>query len=475
MAGRQGVLYNLSVLSLGQVFSQLANLAALIFLGKHLTAHDFGIVQIGVAFMAYALITAEWGMMSLGIREVSRLDDSPAILRYAREHTGMMAFQALGVMGLGLVLLPHLPFYKHAPLVFILYLATVIPQVYTQNWIAVGMERMTWVGTSRIVRSLTYSGLVLLLLRHLDGVGGLATPVWVPLIFLLAMVVSNLVVNLPVARWLGRWVHPAPFSVQESRRRWRETGTIGMNIIVLRLLFNIDILLLGSLATPEIAGNYAAAARIIFLLVVAVEVLWAALLPRLSRLAKESVDHFRRSFNLYFGMVAAILIPVAWGGYWLGEDIIQFIHRGKFPSAGPVFQVLAVSYSMLALGTFLGNTLLAEDRQKLYSLPLIISSLTAVVGVWILSPHHQERGASWAMAGAHGLLLVTLLFINRRKFEKDLGLLLVGLVPALVMMAAGLKIMDGLPLLLQILGAVAIYGACATWPARRFKNQMRIQ
>ncbi|PID80119.1 hypothetical protein CSA17_04475 [bacterium DOLJORAL78_65_58] len=472
MRGRQGVLYNLSVLSLGQVISQLANLAALLILADQLGAHWFGVVQIGVAFMSYALITAEWGMMSLGIREVSRLDEPDAILRYARQHTGLLALQAALVFGLGLLILPRLPFYSHAPLVFLLYLASVLPQVYTQNWIAVGLERMSWVGASRIVRSLVYCGLILLL-SFLDGKDGIQGAVWVPLSFLLAMLVSNLVVNFPVARWLGHFVHPHTVDWAEARRRWRETGTIGVNIIVLRLLFNIDILMLGSLAAPEVAGNYAAAARIIFLLVVAVEVLWAALLPRLSRLAKEPGPAFRRAFNLYFGLVAAILLPVAWGGFQLGDQIIAFVHRGQYPQAGPVFQVLAVSYSMLALATFLGNTLLSEDRQRLYSLPLLVASLVAVAGVRWLVPTHQEQGASWAMLAAHGVLLVCLLAINRDKLQRELGLFLLGLAPALLAMMAVLVFLPPVHLLFRIGAAVMVYGAAAALPARRFQARLR--
>ncbi len=473
LRSQKGILYNLSILSLGQVVSQLANMAALIYLAGYLGAHWFGVIQVGVAFMSYALITAEWGMMSLGIREVSRLDDTQRIFTYATQHTGLLALQAGLVLAAGILILPHLPFFEHAPWVFLLYLAAVIPQIYTQNWVAVGLERMTLVGTSRIVRSLTYTLLIILGLRHLDGALGHPAAHWVPAIFLLAMVLSNLVVNIPLARWFGHFVHPRRPTWSEAKRRWRETGSVGANILVLRVLFNIDIILLGILAAPEVAGNYAAASRIMFLLVVAVEVLWAALLPRLSRLAKESRTSFLRAFNLYFGFVAAILLPTALGGFLLGPAFVAFIYHGKFQTAGPVFQVLAVSYSMLALGTFLGNTLLAEDRQKWYFLPLVISSLTAIVGVLLLVPDHLGQGASWAMATAHGLLFMILMVINRRKFKTELGLVLVLIIPALVAMTMIILVLHDSHVLLRIAAAAGTYLLLAAWPLKRFQRRVR--
>jgi O-antigen/teichoic acid export membrane protein len=473
LRSNKGILYNLSILSVGQLVSQLANMAALVYLAGFLGAHWFGVIQVGVAFMSYALITAEWGMMSLGIREVSRLDDPQRIRSYAQEQMALLAVQAALVLGLGLLVLPRLPFYQHAPVVFLLYLATVIPQVYTQNWVAVGLEKMGWVGASRIVRSLVYATLVLVGLRHLGDLNGQPAAIWVPAIFLVAMIASNLVVNIPLARWFGGFLHPRMPSWQEATQRWRETSSIGTNIIILRVLFNIDILLLGVLAAPEAAGNYAAASRVIFLLVVAVEVLWAALLPRLSRLAKQSRPAFQASFNLYLGLVSAILLPTAVGGYLVGKDFMHLLYGEKFPAAGPVFQVLAVAYTMLALGTFLGNTLLAENRQKWYLLPLVVSSLTATFGVMVLVPNQGVQGAAWAMFCAHGLLLAILLVVNFRNFLPQLGLLLVGIVPALTAMTLTIGALGTRPVVWRVPAAIVVYLLLAAWPVLRFQRQLR--
>jgi len=470
MHGQKGLLHNLSILTVGQIVSQLANVAALVFLADILGPHRFGIIQIGVAFMSYALITAEWGMMSLGIRELSRLDDPGNIFKYATEHCGMLTIQAGFILALGALILPQLPFYHHDPVVFIIYLSLVIPQIYTQSWVAVGLERMTWVSVAKISRSLVYALLVFLLLPHLDGVAGQDLQRWVPATFLLATIISNLTVNIPLARWFNKFIHPRIPQWTECRRRWTQTSSIGANTVVVRVLYNADLILLGVLASPEAAGNYAAAAKIMFVLVIAVEVLWAALLPRLSRLAKQSPTGFRAAFNLYFGTVASLLLPIALGGYILGDKVIDFLYKGKFQEAGPVFQILALSYTMLALGTFLGNTLLSEDRQKWYLLPLISSSLTAVTSIWLLVPGYGSLGASYGVLIAHGLLLIIMTIINIRNFSLLMVQTVAGTVPGLLVMALLLNHLPNLHVLIQILAGGMAYLIFAFYPLMRFRR-----
>ncbi len=470
MRGDSSVVHNVGVLAIGQIGAQILNVVALIFLARYLGSHWFGVVQIGVAFSAYALIVAEWGMMSLGIREVSRLDETPAVLRYARTHLGMLTVQALAVLVIGLLVLPLFPFYVQDRLVFWLYLATVVPQVFMQDWIGIGLERMRWVGIAKTSRSLCYAVLVLLALKPLVGLGWLAAQRWVPVIFLISFFGSNLTIAIPVTRWLGQAVRPRYGEPAEWRRRWSLAAPIGASIVMLRILLNIDIILLGVLATPAVAGAYAAAARIIFLLVVAMEVLWKALLPRLSRLAKTSPAAFRRSFNQYLGLVLAGLLPVAVGGYAVGPELIDLLYSGRLPEAGRVFQVLAVSYTLLSVGWFFGNSLVAMDRQREYFPPLLVCAAVAVVGCVTLVPRLGGIGASWGMFGAHALLVTVLGLTCRRLFSRRLWGALSVIVPALLVLLLVLRLTAGWPVPARIVAGGASYLALAGYPLLRWSR-----
>jgi O-antigen/teichoic acid export membrane protein len=295
----------------------------------------------------------------------------------------------------------------------------------------------------------------------------------VPALYLAAFALSNLVIAVNLRRWFGRFITPILPPAVEARRRWRETMPLGANIVVLRVLQNIDLVLLGILAAPSVAGNYAAASRLIFPLVVAVEVLWAALLPRLSRLAHADPPAFRRSFNLYLGGVLVVLVPVAVGGALVGGDVMRLVYGDEFPDAGPVFRVLAVSYSLLAAGSFLGNTLVAADRQRAYLPPLVAGAAIALGGTLVLAPRLGAEGASWAMLAAHTTLCLLLVIVNRRRFGGDLGRLFATAVAAAAVMAILVRAQGAWPVLARIAGGATVYVALVGWPASRFIRRLR--
>ena len=98
MRGERRLLPDLVILAGGQVVAQLLNLAALVFLARRLGEHDFGLIQVGVALAAYAMITAEWGLFSLGVRDIARFDSPAEIRTYARAHQGLLAGLAVIVL-----------------------------------------------------------------------------------------------------------------------------------------------------------------------------------------------------------------------------------------------------------------------------------------------------------------------------------------------------------------------------------------
>lgn len=473
MDNRETVVRSLGALTAGQIVAQLLNIIALVFLARHLGSHWFGVVQVGVAFSAYALLAAEWGLMPLGIREVARLDRADDVRRYAEYHQGLLALQALAVGALGLLLLPRLPFYANDPALFVLYLAMILPQIFMQDWLALGLERATWVSVARVVRSFVYTGLVLFALRPLAAISDWPAHRVVPALLIIAFVAGNAAVAAPVARWLAGPVWPRFAAVREWRRRWRQAAPIGASALTLRVLLNIDILVLGVLAAPAVAGGYAAAAKIVFVLVIAMEVLWKALLPRLSRLAGESERDFRRGFNVALAFVLAGLVPAAVGGFILGPDLMRLLYGERFPDAGRVCQLLAIAYVLLCVGWYFGNALLARDRQGVFFPPLLVSALVALLGCIWLVPRHGAVGAACGMLAGHALLFLSLGFLSWRSLSPALWRPLAAIIAGSAVLAAVAGATANWYPLLRIFAAAAAYGAIIVLPARRWPAWFR--
>ena len=466
MRPKQGLLQNLGYLTVGQIVSQLLNVWVLVFVARRLGPHDFGIVQVGVTFMAYALITAEWGLMSLGVRDAARLADPEAVRRYAGEQTALLALQALAVIAVGWLLLPYLSFSRSDPWVFRLYLLVVVPQVFHYAWVATGLERMAWVGGARILVSAAYAALILGLLPHVRELTGLEPRRWVPLGYLLAFAIGNAALMAPLRRWLGGLPRPRWPQPDRLRARWRQTAPIGAGQIVLRVLLSVDLLLLGALAAPEIAGQYAAASRIAFLLVVAVEVLWGALLPRLSRLAVQSSAAFADELGRLLALLLAGVLPVAVGGVLLGPQLAAQLLDDQYSLTGGVLRILSVSYALLAVATYLGRALIAEDRQDEQFRPLTGGAIVAAAAAAWAIPRAGAPGAAWAMLLAHGLLAGWLAILQRRHLRPRLLAQLAALLPALAGLAVAIRWSAPLGFWGRLAAGAAAYALLAAWPVR---------
>jgi len=400
-SGQRAVLRNIGVLSVAQVATMVLNLAALVHIARTVGEDWFGVLQWGVAFSAYALIVAEWGLGYVGVREVAREREPAAVRAYAATQLGLLLCLGLLVMLGGAVLLPLFPMFHVDPVIMLVYLGTILPLAVSLDWVGIGLERLGTVSLVKTLRSLLYALAVLLLLGTVDGLGGWAAPRWVPVFFWTAWLLSAAVMAWRVRGWLGGWVWPRCGPRAEWRRRLAITAPLGAGTLTMRVLLNIDVILLGMLAAPAVVGNYAAAAKVIFVLIIAVEVVWKALLPRLSRAWLESAELCRRRLSLYLGLVLLGGLPVAVGGAMVGAEVMDLFYGDRFPDAGTVCRILSVSYVALAVGQFLGNGLIATDRQRRYFPPLILAALVAVVAILLWTPSLGAQGAALGMLAAH--------------------------------------------------------------------------
>lgn len=476
MRGRRGIVHDLGVLTAAQAAALLLNVAALVVIARKVGAHWFGVLQVGVAVSAYALIVAEWGLFSTGVRAVARLDRAADILAYARGHVGLLAALAGAVLLAGGALLPLFPFFAADPWVFVLYLLAVVPQVYMLDWIGVGLERVVAVGAAKLSRSLVYAVVVLLALSALDGRLGWPAWRWVPVVYLFSLFVGDAVIGAPVARWLGRPVLPRFPGWADWRQRLSVAGPIGGGIVIMRLLLNVDIVLLGVLATPAVVGGYAAASKLVFTFVVATEVLWNALLPRLARLWQGDMERFRARWNLYLALVLAGYLPAAAGGVAVARPLVAALYGDRFPEAPLVFQVLSLSYVLLSLAQFCGNTLIACDRQRAYIPPLLAGAGVAVAGNLLLVPRHGAQGACLAMLASHLTLLAGTGWLCRAYLARSLARPAAAALGGSLTMALAVARLEAWPLAARIAAGAGLYAILAgpwlwLWARRMLAEQ----
>jgi O-antigen/teichoic acid export membrane protein len=453
------------VVGVAQLVTMALNLVALVVIARTVGETWFGVLQWGVAFSAYAMVIAEWGLPVLGVREVARLAPD-AIGRYAAIHLGLLLTLASAVLGLGAVVLPQLAIARADPFIALAYLAGVIPTALALDWVGIGRERLGTVSAVKTLRSLLYALAVLALLPVVASGPDArqAAARCVPVLFGSSFLLAAAVMAWRLRAWLGRWVWPRPGPLAEWRRRLRLALPLGAAALVQRVLLTADVILLGVLATPATVGNYAAAAKVVVVVTVAVEVVWKALLPRLARTWRDDPARCRRRFGLALALAWLALAPVAAGGAVLGDGLMGLLYGDRFPTAGPVCRILSVAHVALALGLFLGQGLVATDRQDRLLAPLVAGAAVAVIAVLVLAPVGGAIAAATGMFAGHVTLLGLSAWAARDLLAPRLGRpFLLALAGALVMVAV-LAAGPEWPVVWRVVLGVVVY-ASVTGPA----------
>ncbi|MDO8602160.1 MAG: flippase [bacterium] len=162
------------------------------------------------------------------------------------------------------------------------------------------------------------------------------------------------------------------------------------------LMLNTDILLLGWIRSAEEVGYYSSAQKIIQLLYVLPTIIAVSVLPTFSRLANQDNEKFRRILERIVSVSLAIALPLAIGGYLLGDNLMQLLFGAQFIPAGLPFKILMLTMIIDFPAIILNNALFAYNRQKSLIVYTAIGGLSNVILDLILIPKFGIAGSAIA-------------------------------------------------------------------------------
>ena len=289
--------------------------------------------------------------------------------------------------------------------VLLIYMAVTLPQAGMLDWLGIAMGKSITVGISRLVKASVYLLLILLILPKNQNLN------LVPVFLIISMIAGNIVMRVQSWRWLGCCPKPSINNFSASKELIKQTAPIGASNLVQRVLFNFDIIIIGMIATTSDAGVYAAAAKLLFVLIVAVETGLSAVLPKLSQLWQDDKTEFDISVRRYLKILLFCLMPLPVIGFLFAEPVIGLIYGEQYLNAIPIFKILSLAYPILSVVLFFGTVLVASDRQKRWFAVTVVGAITAIVALSLLVPNAGITGAALAMLISY---IVSLLVVVRK-------------------------------------------------------------
>ena len=179
--------------------------------------------------------------------------------------------------------------------------------------------------------------------------------------------------------------------------------------------WNVGMILLGRLRGAEEVGTFAAAYRVIAVLVAVVGTVSGVLYPRFANLFVADPPGFAAVVNRTRKYSLAIGLPLGLALAALAGPVIALLFGSAFAAAGASLQVLAWVIPLVCLSSPLSSALLAMGAERAWLVLMAVATGLVIGGNALLAPAWGHVGAAAALLGSAALLAVAVPSLVRAK------------------------------------------------------------
>jgi len=442
------VVKNFLSISFAQVISQIITFLVIVYLARVLGAANFGKINFAQGVILYFILITNLGLTTLGVREIARSKDN--INSYIGSLITLRLVLAIFSFCLVLIFISLIPKPVEIKYLIAFYGLSIFPSALSIEWVFQGIEKMEFIGISRILSRISYAGLIFVSIKNAKQL------LLIPCLWVVGNIVATgFLVYLFVKRF-GRIKLRFNFSL--AKKLIKRALPMGAAFIMIQIYYNFDIVMLGFMKTDEVVGWYSAVYKVIMIILAFIPLFVNTVFPLMSKYYKESKEKLQTLISSSTRLLSTVTLPVGVGGMILAKPIISFFYPGgEFDNGIIAFQILIWSVVIISIRCIYEQSFLACDREKRYLVGVIIGGITNIVLNIILIPFFSLNGAAIATVISELTFSLYMLFyfqiIKRRTIAKHL------LKPSIATIFMGIIIyyVRNLPLFFSILIGIISY------------------
>jgi len=366
--------------------------------GRSLGTAGLGLFGVVVTLLAFGLVIVNWGLDSVGTREVAKNPDtrSSMQLRVTTFRTWLAVSMTFVILVACIV--------SHSGLGIAIPLS-IIPILFVRrlDWLLIGLGDERSVAIAAIARELVYLALVFTVVLQFKSV---TAAVW----SMLAAEVAPLIITAMAAR------RHALKASQDGPRNSQPLARAGLPLVVMGIMYltytKIDTLMIARLINAQAAGIYYASYSVLFGALSIAAPLSRAALPEMSRLGGRGATVTPGMFRLsLIAAGAGALIGV--GLVVLARPVLGLLYGDRFLVGATTLQFLSISILFTFASGVMAQGLVATGRQvSLAKWSGIAAGTNVAVNLWLI-PRMGILGAAIATALTEALIL-TLTLVSFR-------------------------------------------------------------
>lgn len=395
-----------SVLKLGsgEIAARLSSFLLFAYVSRAYGVELLGTVALAQTVATYVTLGTDQGLCLLGARTVAKNPFSAVRLLKPVIAKRLMLCALSVSIGTAYALCGPIP--ESARFYVLGFVLAVIPYALSLDWIAWGLDRMGWLGTSQSI----VSGVFV--------VGAIWGMHWTHST-LLPLAISRVCSTAAGAMflWVGwhRWrrglgTHLENGADSRPQFAWGTIFALGGATISNFLFGSADTLILAGMTTASEVGRYNAAYKIMFAIFSGYYLITRSLYPHFS--ATDNPEGLRRKILQALPVVAMAGASLS-GLLWLfGGQLLTLIY-GSTLGAVPLLRILTLALPIELCTALVGVLWVTQGRDRLNLLATSSAAALNIALNLVLIPRMRALGAAWATVLAYGFLLGIVLYSLR--------------------------------------------------------------
>ena len=434
---------NFLFITIGHGIRWILSFFVTVYLARVLGASGFGKISFAFSIFAYGVLLSDLGLTILGTREIARrkgrIDDLTSNILSLRLVLGLISFVLLLLFSL------FAPLQRDTKVLLTLYSFSIFFYAFYLDWFFRGRERMGNIAISSIITQIIYVVLVFAFVKKANDIAR------IPFLWFAGIGAGTFF--LFTAFYLAK--HRFRFNIDFSLLKM--SIPVGIAAIMNQVYFHFDLVAIGLIKGESEVGLYNAGFKLVtFLLTIDTAFAWVYL-PMVSRFFKESKEKLKTLVLTGTKLISLVVIPLAFGGTLLGGRVIHLIYGEKFIEATGAFRILIWAIPLTSILSIFAFGLLGCDREKKYSLGMIIGTLLNIVLNILLIPHLGIKGAAVATIISEIVMLGCMFFWFREILFVPFYIYLLKPFLATIVMLVAIVLAWKLPTVYLIIIGIFVY------------------
>lgn len=400
MSTGKRVTKNFLSLSAAEIFTRIGGILLTIYIARTLGVGSFGQLAFATAFISYLNIFADFGLTTLGIREIAK--DKVRAGFFASHILALQFLISVTLLIFLAVALVLLPLDSQLKLLTFLFGLGIIPGAFNLSYILQAYEKMDLVALARVASQIIYLMLGFLLIYLLRDV------LVLPVVSLVATVAVSGIIFYQLRRQVS--IVWESVNLRQTLGFMRLAWPFLISGLAVQIYYNADAILLQFMKDSETVGLYSAGYKLIMLGVTVIGLITSTVYPLLSSTFATDREFFQKILGHLSKISGLLAWPIFVGGLILAGPIINFLYGSPYLQSVEPFQILLFLIPMLFFNGILGVATLAIGDQKRNTLAAVVGAGSNISLNIILIPVFGMVGAAVTSVVAEVLVLATLTY-----------------------------------------------------------------